>query len=217
LSIIVEIKAKSSGGGRKVSIRGFDHEDDSGRSSETAAQATAPALEAAKLEPLPAVTLGEVLGVMEVLKQHAGEMDVFALDEVTDYDFGRTLSVVKAGEMLEFLDTPGNGVLLTETGQTLLAGDTNARKELINRQLRTMKTFQFIVRILGKAEAKKLPKEVVLEEFAMHLPSQDPEQLFETMVGWARYAELFGYEPQAEMLYLDEPDAPPRPPGEDSP
>ena len=184
---------------------------------ETAAQATAPVPEVSKPEPLPAVTLGEVLGVMEVLKRHAGEMDVFALDEVTDYDFGRTLSVVKAGEMLEFLATPGNRVLLTETGQTLLAGDTNARKELINRQLRTLKTFQFIVRILGKAEEKKLPKWVVLEEFAMHLPSQDPKQLFETMVGWARYAELFGYEPQAEILYLDQADAPPRPPGEDIP
>jgi ABC-type sugar transport system ATPase subunit len=45
-------------------------------------------------------------------------------------------------------------------------------------------------------------------------PPPAPEQLFETMVGWPRYAELFGYEPQAEILYLDEPDEPSRPPGE---
>ena len=35
------------------------------------------------------------------------------LDALTDYDFGHTLAVVKAGEMLDFLDTPKNRVVLT--------------------------------------------------------------------------------------------------------
>ncbi len=51
----------------------------------------------------------------------------------------------------------------------------------------------------------RLPREVVLEELVIRLPSQDPERLFDTAVGWGRYAELLGYEPQSEMLYLDRP------------
>ena len=168
------------------------------------APAAAAAAEAAKLEPLPAVTLGEVIGLMEVLTLHVQGMDVFALDELTEYDFGRTLSVIKAGEMLGFVDTPGNTVLLTDAGQRLLAGDTNARKQAVNDRLRTLKTFGFVARILGKAPENKLPREVVLEELAIRLPSCDPEQVFEVVVGWSRYAELFGYEPQTETLYLDD-------------
>ncbi len=69
----------------------------------------------------------------------------------------------------------------------------------------------------GRARTRSAAKDIVLEEFAMRLPSQDPRQLFETMVDWARYAELFGYEPQTEMLYLDQPDAARAPPSVDIP
>jgi NitT/TauT family transport system ATP-binding protein len=54
---------------------------------------------------------------MEIVRDHGGQMDVFNLDQLTEYDFGHTLAVVKAGEMLEFLDTPKNQVLLTDLGR----------------------------------------------------------------------------------------------------
>ncbi len=43
---------------------------------------------------------------MEIVRDNGGQMDVFRLDAMTDYDFGHTLAVIKAGEMLDFLDTP---------------------------------------------------------------------------------------------------------------
>ena len=109
----------------------------------TEAAAHAPGVLA--LEPLPAVGLGEVLGLMEIVSKSGGKVDVFALDQLTDYDFGHTLGVVKAGEMLDLLDTPKNMVLLTPIGRALLAADVNARKLTLNRQLRTLETFRFVV------------------------------------------------------------------------
>ena len=134
-------------------------------------------------------------------------MDVFELDDLTGYDFGHTLGVVKGGEMLYFLDTPQNVVILTDLGRRLLAHDANGRKALVNQQLRTLGTFRFLIQILDRATDKRLPKEVVVEELVIRLPSQAPEQLFDTVVGWGRYAELFGYEPRSEMLYLGLPQA----------
>lgn len=157
------------------------------------------------LEPLPAVTLGEVLGLMEIVNKSGGRMDVFTLDQLTEYDFGHTLAVVKAGEMLDFIDTPKNAVVLTTTGRALLTADVNARKQTFNRQLRALETFRFVVQILGEAREQRLPKDVIVEEFAVRLPGQDYDKLFDTVVAWGRYAELFGYEPQSETLYLDQP------------
>jgi NitT/TauT family transport system ATP-binding protein len=159
------------------------------------------------LEPLPAVSLGEVLGLLEILNKSGGRMDVFALDQLTEYDFGHTLAVVKAGEMLDFLDTPRNTVVLTPAGRTLLGADVNGRKEQLNRQLRTLETFRFMLQILGESRGKRLPKDVVIDELVVRLPGQDYERLFDTVVGWSRYAELLGYEPQSEVLYLDQPGA----------
>jgi NitT/TauT family transport system ATP-binding protein len=145
---------------------------------------------------------------MEIVNNNGGCMDVFALDQLTEYDFGHTLGVVKAGEMLDFLDTPKNLVVLTPTGRSFLAADVNARKELINRQIRALETFRFVTQILREASDTRLPKEIIIEELAIRLPGQDYERLFETIVGWGRYAELLGYEPQSEILYLDQPSTP---------
>jgi NitT/TauT family transport system ATP-binding protein len=158
-----------------------------------------------RLEPLPTVGLGEVIGLMEIVSGHGGRMDVFELDELTEYDFGQTLIVVKGGEMLDFLDTPRNAVVLTELGQRLLAAGANDRKALVNQQVRTLGTFRFLIELLGAAKGARLPKKAVLDKLMIRLSSQHPDQLFDTVVSWGRYAELFGYEPQSETLYLDQP------------
>ena len=154
-------------------------------------------------EPLPQVQLGEVFGLMEVLRDRGGRADVFGLDMVTEYDFGHTLSVIKAGEMLALLDTPRNNVALTVLGNKLLDKDINDRKPLINRQLRTLNTFKFILKIVEECPNKRLTKDIILEELVMRLPTEDVEKLFETVVSWGRFAELFVYEVDTETLSLD--------------
>jgi NitT/TauT family transport system ATP-binding protein len=153
--------------------------------------------------PLPAVNTGHIVGLMEILRDHGGEMDVFGLDQLTDYDFGHTLAVVKAGEMMDFLDTPKNRVVLTDLGRELLDDDINARKELFRKQLRTIGTFAFVIRLLEEARDHRLSKDVVSEELAIRLTTEDIERLFKTIVAWGRFAELFGFSADDEMLYLD--------------
>jgi NitT/TauT family transport system ATP-binding protein len=150
----------------------------------------------------------QVFGLMEVVRDNGGRMDVFALDKLTDYDFGYTLSVVKAGEMLDFLDTPKNMVLLTPLGNKLLDADINGRKAMLKEQLLKLGTFRFVVQILSEAKDKRLPKDVVQEELVMRLPTEDVEPLFKTVVSWGRFAELFVYDAEAEMLYLEQPAKP---------
>ena len=156
-------------------------------------------------EPIPPVNLGEVFGLMEVLRDRGGSMDVFRLDSLTDYDFGHTLAVVKAGEMLEFLDTPKNQVVLTTLGRKFLDADMNDRKKLLNQQLQTLAVFRYVLQILNEAREHRMPQDVVEEELAIRLPTEDVPKLFQTVVGWSRFAELFGYSPEDQTLYLDQP------------
>lgn len=153
-------------------------------------------------EPLPFVTLSEVFGLMEIVRDRGGRIDVFTLDQMTEYDFGRTLAVVKAGEMFDFLDTPKNLVVLTELGNRFLDQDVNGRKLLLREQLQKLGTFRFIREILKEAKDHKLPADVVQEELIFRLPTQDVEKLFDTLMGWGRYAEMINYSPQTEMVEL---------------
>jgi len=156
-------------------------------------------------EPVPHVNLGEVIGLIEVVSGNGGSMDVFRLDALTDYDFGHTLAVVKAGEMLDFLDTPKNRVVLSTLGQKLLDADINGRKLLINQQVQRLAVFRYLVQMLKEAKNNRLPKEIVLEELAVRLPTEDVEGLAETLISWGRFAELIGYSSETDEVYLDQP------------
>jgi NitT/TauT family transport system ATP-binding protein len=154
-------------------------------------------------EPLPAVNIGHIVGLMEIVRDHGNVLDVFAADTLTEYDFGHTLAVVKAGEMLDFFDTPKNKVMLTDLGRSYLDADINGRKAMFRQQLMTLGTFRFVARLLDEAKGHRLSKDVVEEELAVRLTSEDVDRMFQTLVGWGRFAELFEYSTDDEVLSLD--------------
>jgi NitT/TauT family transport system ATP-binding protein len=153
--------------------------------------------------PIPAVNIGHIFGLMEIVRDHNNQMDVFHLDQLTDYDFGHTISVVKAGELLDFLDTPKNQVILTDLGRRVLDADINKRKAIFREQLLTLGTFRFIQHLLQEAKNNRLSREIIEEELVMRLTAEDVTKVFDTIVGWGRFAELFGYDSTTEELYLD--------------
>jgi NitT/TauT family transport system ATP-binding protein len=172
---------------------------------EEPAAAEAPSSAIPTPEPIPPVSPGQIFGLMEILLDHGGQMDVFNLDQLTEYDFGHTLAVVKAGEMLDFLDTPRNQVMLTDAGRQYLEADVNGRKVLFRRQLEKLATFRFVRQLLEEATGHELTKEIVEEELCVRLCTEDIPKLIEIIIHWGRYAELFGYTPDSEKLYLDQP------------
>ena len=167
---------------------------------------TAPAAEATgsipMLSPLPAVNPGHIVGLMEIVRDHGGRMDIFDVDKLTDYDFGHTLAVVKAGEMLDLFDTPKNEVVLTDDGNHFLDATINERKELFAAQLRKLGTIQFVLALLKESPNHRIDRDLMLEELAMHLPTQDTEALFDTIVRWGRFAELVSFDVGDGVLSL---------------
>jgi NitT/TauT family transport system ATP-binding protein len=154
--------------------------------------------------PLPAVNLGHIFGLMEIVRDHGNQIDVFKLDQLTEYDFGHTIAVTKAGELLDFLDTPKNQILLTDLGRRFLDADINGRKTIFRNQLLTLGTFRFVLHLLKEAKDFRLGKDIIEEELAVRLTTEDVEKVFNTVVGWGRFAELFGYDASSQELHIDD-------------
>lgn len=159
------------------------------------------------LEPIPLVEVGEIIGLMEMVHDRGGRVNVFALDQLTDFDFGHTLAVVMAGEMLDFLDTPREIVLLTDLGRRFLSQDINGRKAQFRDQLLKLPLFSTLVDRLRKTPERELPREVIEEELVLHraATATGVGALFDKVVAWGRFAELLGYSPDTEVLHLMEP------------
>jgi NitT/TauT family transport system ATP-binding protein len=157
---------------------------------------------ATPLIPLPPAMMGEVLGLLEILVDHGGSMDIFALDAMTEYDFGRTLAVVKAAELLDLVDTPKNEVLLTPLGRKLIAASLEEKIHLLRPRILALGTFALVVRELAREPDTPMSGDSVRDLLAASLPTVSASELFETVVNWGRTVQLFEYDADTDQLAL---------------
>ena len=154
-----------------------------------------------RTEIIPTVTVGELLGLLNVLADE-GTMGIGDLAEAASRKFDETLQIVKAAELLDFAETPGQNVSITALGREFISSDINGQKSLMNKQLRGLKTFQLMLETLAKND-NEVPWEVLIEDYATRMPYEDPEAILDTVIDWGRFAELIGYRPKEEVIYLD--------------
>jgi NitT/TauT family transport system ATP-binding protein len=145
------------------------------------------------LEPLPDVSVNEIIGLLEVLDAHQGEEDIFHLAIQIHKEFGHLINITKAAEFLDFVDTPKQKILLTELGKGFVESDTERRKRLWKEQLQKLAIYRRILDMLKKATKGRLERVYVEEELVLHMPQEDPAKMFNILTGWARYGELFAY------------------------
>jgi NitT/TauT family transport system ATP-binding protein len=162
-----------------------------------------PALLASAIESLPHVPINEMMGFLEVLSNEGGRADAFALASKLSKDSLQTLVLAKAAELLDFVDTPKNSVVLTELGKTLVHSGINEQKLMISERMMTLRLIQLFKQRLEQAEDATLPEEEAIQAIHEFLPNENPEQVFETIVQWGRFGELFGYNADTKSVYVD--------------
>src|SRR5262249_36520938 len=117
------------------------------------------------------------------------------------------LNVTKAAELLGFVDTPRDDVALNDVGRAFLKSGIPERKRMFRAQIERLRIFVDIVDSMRKAERLGLDQDFVLSGVGRHLPYENSERIFRTLVNWARYAALFDYDAERKKLFLDEPAA----------
>jgi NitT/TauT family transport system ATP-binding protein len=166
----------------------------------------APAVGAAPPAPaeeiLPAATATEVVGLLEWLDARGGQQDVFRVAAETGREFGDVLSLVKAAELLDLVDTPRRLAVLTPAGRRFTAADPHARKAIWQERLLELRLFADVRAALLAAPDHRVPRDFVLETIVLRMPAENYERVFETWVGWARYGDLFAYDEEEAIISL---------------
>jgi NitT/TauT family transport system ATP-binding protein len=155
------------------------------------------------IEILPKVQMPEVIGLLEAITNEGGYTDIFELSHKIGKDFGLTLYLVKAAELLGLVETPKQNVFLTELGLNFLAGDINQRKNTLHQQLAGLRIVQLTEALLKNSENVRLPVEVLYKKMQEWLPNENPHQISEVLISWGRFAEYFGYNDDTKEIYLD--------------
>jgi NitT/TauT family transport system ATP-binding protein len=157
-------------------------------------------VEAEPLEALPPVQVSQIIGLLEMLDDRGGEVNLFAFANELGLEFGHAIAVAKATEMLDFVDTPRQRVLLMPLGRDFLRADVNERKVIWGKQLLTIRLFQIFKNMVELVGDDGIPEERVVSEIEMFLPSENANTVFEFLASWGQYGELFRYDPDSECL-----------------
>jgi NitT/TauT family transport system ATP-binding protein len=160
----------------------------------------APA-EHTEFEPLPDASASGLVGLLEYLDARGGREDLFRIAAATNEEFGVIIAIVKAGEMLDFIDTPKRLVVLEPEGERFVRATPDERRTLWRAKLLELRLFKDVRAMIGEAGGE-LRKDAVVVLLQREMPHESYERAFTTLVKWARFGDLFAYHEETETLSL---------------
>ena len=152
-----------------------------------------------RMESIPYVPVGQILGLLSILRDTPDITNIYDISDEIGKEFGETIGIVKAAEILELVDTPKNEVFLTELGKRFLSADRIGRRHIFSDQIHHLRIFHIIIEYLRLQDEVDADK--ILKDIASALPYDNPEKILQTMVAWGRYAGLVDFNANERTVF----------------
>lgn len=166
--------------------------------------------EPGKIRPLPHTQISAISGLVErVNEEFADRIDLYRLADDLQVPFDDLLSTVEVTEMLGFATVEAGDLSLTPLGQTFAEASIQARKEIFAARIRRVPIIRWILGQLKKEDDSRLDWDLVQTELEKDFTADEAERQIETAVNWGRYAELFGFDDDDDVLFVEDEQAQP--------
>lgn len=151
--------------------------------------------------PLPHAPIAMVFGLLEHLRDASGgREDLYKLGGPLGLELDDLLPVTEAAKQLGLVKIASGDIELSSEGRTLAAAEAPDRKERL--RLLEVPLLRRIHEALEQAEGCRVPKKEFLELLEEHFSPVEAERQLGTALDWARYGELFDYDPDTEEFVL---------------
>jgi NitT/TauT family transport system ATP-binding protein len=171
----------------------------------------------ASIDGIPGTGVGMVLhpvstnvlsGLIEAVSAAPfnGRADLPVLADRLQMEADELFHLAEALQLLRFGVLSEGDFLLSDAGRVFADLDTDARKRLFSQHLISyVPIISLIRRVLDERPSHSAPAARFRNELEDYMSEDYAEQTLETVVSWARYAELFAYDEKAEMFSLENP------------
>jgi NitT/TauT family transport system ATP-binding protein len=146
------------------------------------------------------VNVAQILGLMSILHDTPDLSNIYDISDEIGKEFGETIAILKAAEILDLIETPKQEVRFTELGRKFMAADRRGKRAIFAQQVFKLRLFHIIIALLKEHE--EIEAGHVIKDIASALPYDNPEQTFETMIAWGRYAGLMDYNAKTRMVFV---------------
>ena len=154
---------------------------------------------------LPNARIGSIVGLLETLNEQGTKIDIYKLSESLRFELNDLMPITEASDLLGFVKIESGDIELADLGRKIIDGDENAKKSIFRQQILANVLLAKRIRAdLARAEDHRVDRETILEFLGSCFAPEESERQVRTMVDWARYAELFDYDPDTDQFFLPE-------------
>lgn len=153
-----------------------------------------------RMESIPLVPVAQILGLLSILHDTPELSNIYDISDEIGKEFGETIALVKAAEILELIETPKDQVRFTELGRRFVAADRQGRRAIFAEQVFKLRIFHIIIALLKEYEEVDASR--VIKDIGSALPYENPEKTFQTMIAWGRYAGLMDCNPDSRKVFV---------------
>lgn len=161
-----------------------------------------------KVTIIPNVAAGAVTGFIELVDDLGGKVDLYKIGDSLSLDLEDLLPIVETCRIFEFGTVTSGDFEITDIGKQLADATVLERKTIFREQ--SLRHVPFMERILWVLQSKRnsqMPREFFLEILQKSLGKDEAEEQLDTLISLGRYVELFAYDEDSKLLYLEEAEA----------
>jgi NitT/TauT family transport system ATP-binding protein len=154
---------------------------------------------------LPHTRPGGLAGLLEILADHGGRVDLHALAGELSLEVDALLPTVDTAVLLGFLRVEEGDAVITLEGQAFAQADIQARKAIFRKAaLANVPLLRQMEQALKAKANRTLNDEFFRDLLDEHFGEEESRRQLETAIQWGRYAEIFDYDAATGKLTLTE-------------
>ena len=157
---------------------------------------------------LPPVSTNVIAGLIETVAAppYAGKADLPEIARTLQLEIDELFPVAELLHYLGFAEIKEGDILLSSAARSFADLDTQTRKKVFAQHLlASVPLAQHIKRVLDERPGHHAPRVRFEQELEDHLSDGAAEETLDSVIDWARYAEIFAYDDQSEMFSLEDP------------
>jgi NitT/TauT family transport system ATP-binding protein len=167
---------------------------------------TSPGAASNASRPLPAVRVGTISGMLELIEDMGSGQSVAQIAARLAVSVDDFLAILEAAVLLGFATVEDGQVALTAPGRAFTGATIGDSKEIFRTQiLAHVPIVATIARTLAEKANKSMRADFFLDLLEERYAIDEARRQFETAVDWGRYAELFEYDAAADRVWLNAP------------
>jgi NitT/TauT family transport system ATP-binding protein len=155
---------------------------------------------------LPDASVQQLSGLIDTLTEapYHGRADLPHVADEENLVMDALFPLIETLQLLGFAHVSGGDIELTALGRSYAEADILARKQIFaDALLKQVPLAAHIRRVLDERPGHRAPAARFLRELEDHLSEAEAQRVLETVIDWGRYAEIFAYDIDTEVLSLE--------------